>query len=143
MRDRALSALPKDLPGHLPEDLPAPARLLAPREQVVLDLLLSQDFPGVQALREQARGVRAARGCTCGCGTIDLVPPPDAPLADLYRYGLAPTEAEVRDGNGEPLGGVMLFVEQGLLSSLEVYSFVEDPLPMPTLDQLVVHGPAL
>ncbi len=32
---------------------------------------------------------------------------------------------------GESIGGLLLFVDDGRLSSLEVHSLVDDPLPMP------------
>lgn len=46
-------------------------------------------------------------------------------------------EAEVRDRDGGPIGGVMLWLDRGLLSSLEVYTWADEPLPMPAVDELV------
>jgi hypothetical protein len=37
----------------------------------------------------------------------------------------------VVDADGEVIGGLLLFIDKGRLSSLEVYSLVDDPLPMP------------
>ena len=101
----------------------------------MLAALLAHDFPGVQALRGQSRTVLASRGCTCGCGTIDLhVPVPGMPAAVRSRV---PVEAAVLAADGSPAGGVLLFVDEGVLSGLEVYSFGEAPLAMPAPDLVV------
>lgn len=94
----------------------------------MLDAILAGDFPGVDNLREQAVTVRARRGCTCGCGTIELVGydgPPDGLTS-------VPDELTIVDDAGEILGSVLLLTTHGQLSSLEVASY-GDPLPMPDL----------
>ena len=94
----------------------------------MLALLLAQDFPGAGALREQARDVRATPGCDCGCGTIALHPAggPPAEVADRV-----PVKGTVLGPAGEPVGLVLLFVDEGRLSSLVVAGFVDEPLAMP------------
>lgn len=77
----------------------------------------------------QARQVSASPGCTCGCGTIDLHVPDDGPPSSASSP--VPVEGTVVGAGGEPIGGLLLFVDDGRLSSLEVYSLVDDPLPMP------------
>lgn len=111
-------------------------RALSETEVAVLDALLRQDFDGVEPLRVQASSLLARRGCECGCGTIELVPQaPDAPRS--MAQGPVPVEATVLDGGGDAIGGVLLFVNDGLLSSLEVYSFADAPLQMPEPTRLV------
>ena len=39
----------------------------------------------------------------------------------------------VRDDAGEEVGGLICFVEEGLLSYLEVYAW-QDPLPLPSAE---------
>ena len=73
-------------------------------------------------------------GCSCGCGTIDLVVPADAPATGLPDGPAA--EADLNDAAGEPVGGVLLFVRGGFVDRLEVYSYF-DPLPMPPPERLV------
>ncbi len=80
-------------------------------------------------LRVQARQVSASPGCTCGCGTLDLHVPDTVPRS--AASGPVPVEGTVVGADGEPIGGLLLFVEDGRLSSLEVYSLVDYPLPMP------------
>jgi hypothetical protein len=112
-------------------DTPTPVT----REQAdLLDAFLSHDFPGVETLRAQTPGLLARRGCLCGCGTIDLLP---------QRGGLEPSTAvslvevigHVVDGDGNPVGGLMLWLEDGFLASLEVYSY-DEPLPLPAVNRV-------
>jgi len=105
-------------------------RLLSNDEQSLVDALLATPFEGVEALREQAKVLLARPGCTCGCGTIDLLPQGDLPRSTAA--GLVPSEGRVRNPAGEELGG-LLFVRHGLLESLEIYSHYGDPLPLPLI----------
>ena len=109
-------------------------RPLTGDERDVLDTLLTDDVPHVAALRQQARAVRASRGCTCGCATIDLHVDPDAPVA--AGDDTDPLEASVLDGSGRVAGGLLLFVQGGRLSCLEVHSLGDDPAPMPSADRV-------
>ena len=111
------------------------SRALTTGERRLLDGLLAHDFPGVTELRVQALGVRARKGCQCGCGTIDLiVPEPRPPRSEAANP--VPVEGVLRDD----AGGVLLFVSDGMLASLEVCSF-GDPLPLPRLEQVTWEGP--
>ncbi|MCO7238919.1 hypothetical protein [Aeromicrobium sp. CnD17-E] len=109
-------------------------------ERALLDALLSFDFEGVEALRVQAAGLKVSDGCTCGCGTINLFPS-DAhpPLSDARSP--VPAEGRVVNGAGEDVGGLLLFLEQGRLSSLEVYSY-DEPLALPEPDHVIWDGAA-
>lgn len=101
----------------------------------MLDLLLAPEVPGAEALRQQVRDALATAGCTCGCGSIALLPPQGASPAAADQ--IWPVEAEIRDRDGEPIGGIMLWLDRGLLSSLEVYTWGDDPMPVPAIDHLV------
>jgi hypothetical protein len=92
-------------------------------ERALLDALLSHhDFPGVMELREQAQHVLAKRGCQCGCGTIDFVP--DAtPVLRSEAANPAPVEGVVKNADDEEVGGLILFIKDGMLLSLEIYSY--------------------
>jgi hypothetical protein len=106
------------------------ARPLNERERGLLDAALAHDFVGVEALRAQTVGVQARPGCSCGCGTIELVPQDqEAPRSSAASP--VPAEGRVRDGEGNEIGGLLVFVRDGLLDSLEVYSYDEPPLPLP------------
>lgn len=108
-------------------------RPLTSNERAVLDRFLVQNFDGVEALRLQARHVLASPGCTCGCGTINLHVPHDAPKSSSGSH--LPIEGELLGADGEPIGGLLLFLDDGRLAGLEVHSF-DDPLPLPLADQV-------
>ncbi len=112
-------------------DLPGP---LSAAERQLLDGFLGHDFPGVEALRTQARAVQAKSGCTCGCGTIDLVvSDPRPPVSEAVSP--VPVEARVLGEDGKLIGGVLLFLSDGLLSTMEIHSY-GDPMPLPCADQV-------
>jgi len=101
-------------------------------DRALLDGLLAHDFRGVEALRDQAQTLTAKKGCECGCGTIELAPVgTDLPISDAASP--VPVEGIVIDTNGDAIGGLLLFLVDGLLNSLEVYSY-DQPLPLPTID---------
>jgi hypothetical protein len=113
-------------------------RPLTAGELELLEGFLAHDFPGVAALRAQTRGLLAKRGCTCGCGTIDLIPVEH----ELPRSsGGNPVEVsgDVLGADGEPIGGVVLWLADGLLSSLEVYSY-DRPIDLPAVGSVLWQG---
>lgn len=106
-------------------------------ETDLLSALLGHDFEGVEELRIQASSIVVSRGCSCGCGTINLIPQGDSvPAADSQSP--VPCEGTVHDDQGDAIGGLLLFVREGRLSSLEIYSYGQ-PLPLPNLDRVVWH----
>ncbi len=111
-----------------------PWRPLTGHERRLLDAFLAREFRGAASLRIQAGDVLARRGCTCGCGTIELLPQdPEATRATAVN----PVEGgRVVDGSGDDIGGLLLFLLEGRLASLEIYSHF-DPLPLPEPDQVI------
>lgn len=109
----------------MPDDPPRP---LTTGERALLDALLAHDFPGAAELRAQAPSVRARRGCRCGCGTIGLIP--DETSAVSAAVSPVPVEGVIG-----AVGGVLLFLTEGRLAALEVYSW-DGPLPLPPPDQV-------
>jgi hypothetical protein len=108
---------------------------LTQNERALLDALLAHEFAGVESLRAQLGSAQAKRGCQCGCGTIEFVFSGEGlPLAD--GPSPVPAEGRVLNATGEDIGGLLLFLEAGLLGSLEVYSY-DDPLPLPTPDRVL------
>ena len=108
-------------------------RRLSHVERSLLDDLLAHDFAGVEPLREQAGNVLASRGCECGCGTINLTPQ-EQDARRSSSSSPAEVEGRVLGADGEDIGGLLLFLKDGLLSSLEVYSY-DEPLPLPELSR--------
>ena len=113
-------------------DLHRESRPLTQLERRLLDSLLALDFPGVEALRLQADTVLAFSSCPCGCGSIGfehlngLRPGPSGVTVPLNPI--------VHNGNGDDVGGLILFLSDGLLQDLEVYSFGTEPLPLPEVE---------
>jgi hypothetical protein len=107
---------------------PQAPRGLTGTEWALVQLLLSHDFDGVDGLRLQVPDARVVPGCRCGCGTIDFV---SGETEARLPSSLVPVEGTVLSADGEPTGGLLLFVRDGQLVSFEVYSYGHEPLQMP------------
>ena len=114
-------------------ELPRP--LLPEDRATLLALLNYADFNGRDALVEQVDFARVDWYCGCGCATVNLIVDPAAPSA-RRTYRPIPNEASVVDPNGESIGGVIVFADDGYLSNLEVFWFEHPISPFPPLDQL-------
>ena len=98
-------------------------RPLTHEERDALGFLLTADFPGVEELRGQAPFAEAVGRCACGCATIGLkVDPTRAGAATVVER--VPVSASSKSGSE----GLLLFVDDGYLSCLEIYS-IEDETP--------------
>src|SRR5205807_158743 len=90
-----------------------------------LGFLLTGDFQGAAALRIQAESAKVAGSCKCGCATIYLeVARNGSPRADLASD--QPVAAEGRF-NGVDTCGLLLFTDDGWLSSLEIWYVADEP----------------
>ena len=109
--------------------IPVPQRALNADEKRVLDVLLTLEFAGASKLRDQLPHTRVVGRCTCGCATVDLsVDKSKAPPAPLVRGRPIPVEGVVVGSDRQPIGGVIVFLDEGYLSMLEVYAFGNDPI---------------
>lgn len=132
---------PQSLPEarRYPSLMSSDARPLTQEESRLLNALLMHDFPGAEALRAQTDGLLGKRGCDCGSGTIDLFP-----QGEMLPRSCAQSPAEVAghvfDSSGEPIGGVVLWVTDGLLSAMEMYWY-DRPFPTPALGQIKWQTP--
>ena len=99
-------------------------RPLTSPERAILDFLLTAEFQGRAALRAQADHARVTGRCSCGCATVDLtVDRTAAPPAQVSERMVA----EAMSSNGEY--GLLLFVVDGYLSSVEIYGNAAQPPP--------------
>jgi hypothetical protein len=113
-------------------ELPRP--LLAEERATLIALLEYADFDGRDALLGQVEFARVDRYCGVDA-TVSLTVDTNVPSAGR-TYRPIPNEAEIVGANGEPLGGVIVFADDGYLSYLEVYWY-DDPIsPIPPLDQM-------
>ena len=103
-------------------------RALSERERALLDLLLAEAFPGVEALRVQAQSVRV-RGLWEGLPAVVLleVCDPAAPRAEVVHP--VPVETHVR--GTEPPQELLLFVWDGVLDSIELLNPAEGLRELP------------
>lgn len=83
--------------------------------------LLDLPFEGSAELRQQAVVTAVVGKCRCGCASVDLRV--DESQAKPARVTVSPIPAE-GDWAG---GGIILFVEDGWLSYLEIYANSDDP----------------
>jgi hypothetical protein len=100
-------------------------RPLQPDEREILDLLLSREFSGIEALRRNALEVVVVGRCDCGCPTVDLAST-NFPRSD-NSVRLAPVEGYVVADDGTPLQQLLLFVSNGQLRSLELVWYGDSP----------------
>ncbi len=100
------------------------ARPLTEPEAAALNFILGADFPGVEELREQATTARVVGRCECGCPTIDLAV--DQAATPAVRAAPARVVAEAASNDDPCVTHLLLWVEDGYLSSLEV-SWIEGP----------------
>lgn len=103
-------------------------RPLSADEARVLSRLLSLEFAGALELRRQVPHARVVAHCQCGCATVDLAVDQSAAEPAHGLRSPIPAEGVVLDEIGEHTGGVIIFLKDGYLSSLEVYSSSGDPI---------------
>lgn len=97
------------------------ARNLTADERAILDLLLTREFAGRDSLLVQAATVQTmGLCCTCGCPSFSLKP--DTALAAAEVAERMPSDAHGTDPGGN-LVGVLLFVDDGYLSEVEVFNY--------------------
>jgi hypothetical protein len=98
-------------------------RELTDEERKLVRFMLTEPFPGRDELLRQLESVQTrGSSCDCGCPSFWLDPAKDLPPADVLES--VPVSATGRDPGGN-LVGVLLFVNNGYMSDLEVFSFEE------------------
>jgi hypothetical protein len=120
-------------PMHGESSASGTSRDLTSNERELLDAMLSVDgLVGADMLRRQLTAASAEPSCTCGCGSIYLrVDRGASEGAEPFPEPVI-VEGTVTREAGEPIGGLLLFHDDGWLHNLEVYSFTDEPLPLPT-----------
>jgi hypothetical protein len=99
-------------------------RPLTDHEAEILDFLLRIDDDRLAPLREQARTAVVTGTCGCGCATIDLAVDRDnGGPADLCSPVVS---ADSRAADDVPAVGLLLFLDDGWLSLLEIW-YIEAP----------------
>jgi hypothetical protein len=114
-------------------DLPRP--LLVEERATLMAVLTHADFDGRDGLLVQAETAQVVGHCGCGCATVHLqVDRETAPA--LRTASPLPNQPWVLDASGKEIGGVIVFLEDGYLSLLEVYAFDQPISPFPPIGRL-------
>jgi hypothetical protein len=118
-------------------------RRVSANERSILDTLLAPEFPGVQALRDQLDGVTVVGLCDCGCPTIDFNVPRVSSDESLRATGTpTPYQGIASSLDGEPVGDIILFVDDGHLASLEYVAHAGPPPDAwPPIELVSLIGP--
>jgi hypothetical protein len=118
-RDHERVPTDDDLAGQVP-------RPLTQTERAVIERLLGSPFPGSDELLAQLRHTVVDGGCRSGCATISLSVDRSA-AAPAPVMSAAPVSADISDG----VCYVVLLVDDGFLSCLEVHSIGEPVRDLP------------
>ena len=116
---------------------PAPAfpRKLTRREAQVLDYILAVDDRRVEPLRRQRKSAVVTGMCGCGCASIDLaVDRQGTDPADLCSQPLSAdltNEAMAKWPEPNEAFGLLLFLDEGWLSLLEIWWIQKPPAEFP------------
>jgi hypothetical protein len=113
--------------------VPFPRPLTATEKAVAWNLLERAGAPDLDVLAAQLDAAYATRKCECVCPTISMAV--DASRAKPTSYSGTPVATADYDG-----GSIMVWVEDGWLSHLEIYWWSDDvPTEFPDLSQLTNH----
>ena len=103
-----------------------PARALSEEERAALEFMLSIDFPGSDAFREQARTLRADALCDCGCASVRFVVDESAPRAPAgHPYPIVDSTAQ--PDADRATADLTLFAKEGRLFCLDVTTYDSPP----------------
>jgi hypothetical protein len=111
------------------------ARPLTDRERLLLAAMIEcVNEPEATALRAQLEMAQARPGCPCGCGSIDVLLPAGTATRSARTGAGVLVEGDVLDDQGQAIGGLLLFLDDGMLHDLEVWS-ADEPLDLPPVDR--------
>lgn len=111
-------------------------RPLRDDERALLDAIVAAAAPPGEraALRAQAAVAEVTGRCGCGCASVELRVGGAVPASAAE----SPLDGGTVLGDaGELLGGVLLFLEDGRLSGLELYGLDDEPIAtIPSPDRI-------
>ncbi|MFD5511659.1 hypothetical protein ACFWIB_28365 [Streptomyces sp. NPDC127051] len=107
--------------------VPVAPRPLNPAERVVLEYILVRDVTGSSELRSQIGQAEVVGTWAPGSVSTDLRVPEPVQRTSLAT-GLVPVDAHVLDEQGQYIGELLVWVEDGALAGLE-YVWITDEMP--------------
>lgn len=84
-------------------------------------------------LGTSVRALQVVGRCECGCASVDFCTPAPGQIAHMVA------DAVAKAPNGEDLG-LIIWALNGVLSALEVYSYSDDPAPLPAVASISGYG---
>jgi hypothetical protein len=112
-------------------------RPLSSTEWEVLTAWLDHGVEGAIALRTQLNSeLRVFGSCDCGCGSLGFA----LAVADTRgeEVSMFPIDAEIVDGEGRVIGGMVLLVRDGRLHDIDIHTY-EEAQAFPTLVRVRWH----
>jgi hypothetical protein len=85
--------------------------------------------PISEALRDSVKDLEVVSGCACGCDTVDFVHATQAHRPFVIADGMAETP------EGKAIG-LLVFGTNERVTSLEVYSLIDEPARLPTIESI-------
>jgi hypothetical protein len=118
-----------DIPGRIWLGSMTYPRPLSARERAVLDFLLAGADDRLAPLRTQAKTAIVTGMCECGCPTMYLDVDHALVPAPLVSPAVESGTRQTAEMDPRSYVGVILFLEQGDLSSLELWYVSDVPPP--------------
>lgn len=110
-------------------------RRFTPVERALLEFLIDGTWDGVETARAQISRGRHGGEWGPGDPSFHIVVPDTAPRLRVSDGILSVTDRVVLDDlRSVAIGGVMLWVKDGLIGDLEYYRFDDGPATLPTTD---------
>ena len=110
-------------------------RPLSEREAEILHFVLGVDDARLAPLREQAASAVVTGRCTCGCATVNLAV--DRQRTRPVSLCSPVVSAHTREVEGQPVFGLLLFLDEGWLSLLEIWWIDKPPAEFPAATAFV------
>ena len=85
------------------------------------------------ALSNRVRALQIVGRCGCGCASVDFRTPAPGQIARIVA------DADAFAADGEYVG-LLIWAIDDELSGLEVYSYSDNPAPLPVVTSITVHS---
>jgi hypothetical protein len=114
---------------------PMTVRPISEAEAAVVEraLAVAAVDDSASALSTSVATLQVVGRCGCGCASVDFCRPATGHMAQMVA------DAVAKAPNGEDLG-VLVFALNGQLSGLEVYSYSDNPAPLPVVASIAAYG---
>jgi len=114
---------------------PMTVRPISEAEVAVVEraLAVAATDESAAALSSSLGALQVIGRCKCGCASVDFRTPEPGQIAHMVA------DAVAKAPNGEDLG-LIIWALNGRLSGLEVYSYSDNPAPLPAVASISGYG---